>query len=217
VDLRIVVVDDHPYVLLGVRSMLKLRAGVTIVGEAATPTALFALFALLLHTPCDVLVTDLPMPEPSGVTKDGLGLVRRIRRDWPRLRIVVMTTLTGTSLLREIVSDSTVSALSKTESMDDLWRAIEASAKGSTYRGRAVIEALPGRRSRRTGRCLRRVCRADRWRWSSGLSADSRSPRSLRRSVAIVARSVVKNAKRCRNLALLAIQVFFCVCARSVF
>jgi two-component system capsular synthesis response regulator RcsB len=135
--IRIIVADDHPFVLLGVQSMLKTHAGVTFVGGAASPTALFA---LLQHAPCDVLVTDLSMPDPSGVTEDGLTLIRRIRHAWPQLRIVVMTMLTDTSMLREIVAEGAVIALSKSTSMDELWQAIEASANGVAYRGRTLID-----------------------------------------------------------------------------
>ncbi|MCX4150694.1 MULTISPECIES: response regulator [Paraburkholderia] len=61
-NVRVILADDHPFVLLGVRAALEMRAGVAIVGEAATPTSLIT---LLESTPCDVLVTDLTMPEAS--------------------------------------------------------------------------------------------------------------------------------------------------------
>ncbi|MFM0499612.1 response regulator [Paraburkholderia caffeinilytica] len=138
-NLRIILADDHPFVLLGVRAALELHAGITIVGEATTPTSLIE---LLQSTPCDVLVTDLTMPEASGAVEDGLNLVRRIRSTWPLLRIVVMTALTNTAILRAIVSDGAVSTLSKMETMDELWQAIEASDKGRVYVGRTVVAAL---------------------------------------------------------------------------
>lgn len=138
-NLRVILADDHPFVLLGVRAALEMQAGVTIVGEALTPGLLIK---LLQSTPCDVLVTDLTMPEASGAVEDGLDLVRRIRCAWPSLRIVVMTALTNTEILRAIVSDGVVSALSKMETTDELWYAIEASGKGEAYVGRSVIEAL---------------------------------------------------------------------------
>lgn len=138
-NLRVILADDHPFVLLGVRAALEMHAGVTIVGEALTPGLLIK---LLQSTPCDVLVTDLTMPEASGAVEDGLDLVRRIRCAWPSLRIVVMTALTNTEILRAIVSDGVVSTLSKMETSDELWHAIEASGKGEVYVGRSVIEAL---------------------------------------------------------------------------
>jgi two-component system capsular synthesis response regulator RcsB len=139
VHLRIILADDHPFVLLGFRAMLATRVGVTIVGQALTPCALIE---LLQHTPCDVLVTDLCMPDPNGATEDGLGLVRRLRADWPLLRVVVITTLTNAVLLRAVVADGAVSALGKAESMDALWQAISASVNGARYLGRSIAEAL---------------------------------------------------------------------------
>lgn len=138
-SLRIILADDHPFVLLGVRSALEMRVGIDVVGEALNPASLID---TLLCTPCDVLVTDLSMPDPAGTVEDGLGLVRRIRHDWPTLRIVVMTTLTNSEILRAIVSDSAISVLSKAESMDDLWRALETNGNGAAYLGPAVVEAL---------------------------------------------------------------------------
>lgn len=137
--LRIILADDHPFVLLGIRTTLKMHAGVTIVDEATSPDSLLE---RLQNTPCDVLVTDLAMPEHAGANDDGLDLVRRIRCDWPRLRIVVMTTLTNAAILRAIVSDGTVSMLGKAESMDELWQAIAATRHGEAYLGRSIIEAL---------------------------------------------------------------------------
>jgi two-component system capsular synthesis response regulator RcsB len=139
VKLRVILADDHPFVLLGIRVALEMRAGVTTVGEAATPSSLIQ---LLRSTPCDVLVTDLTMPEISGAVEDGLDLVRRIRSEWPLLRIVVMTALSNTAILRALVSDSEVSLLSKMETMDELWHAIEASGRGEVYVGHSIIDAL---------------------------------------------------------------------------
>jgi two-component system capsular synthesis response regulator RcsB len=139
VHIRIILADDHPFVLLGFRAMLASRVGVTIVGQALTPGALIE---LLQHTSCDVLVTDLCMPDPSGVTEDGLGLIRRLRADWPMLRVIVITTLTNTGILRAVVADDAVSALGKAESLDALWHAISTSMNGARYLGGSIADAL---------------------------------------------------------------------------
>jgi two-component system capsular synthesis response regulator RcsB len=128
VNLRIILADDHPFVILGIRAALEMHAGVTVVDEATNP---FSLIERLRSTPCDVLVTD-----------DGLNLVRRIRTGWPQLRVVVMTTLANAAILRAIVSDGAVSMVGKAESMDELWQAILAARHGETYLGRSIIEAL---------------------------------------------------------------------------
>ncbi|MFM0224749.1 response regulator [Paraburkholderia dipogonis] len=139
VNLRIILADDHPFVILGVRAALEMHAGVAVVDEATNPVSLIE---RLQSTPCDVLVTDLAMPERSGAIADGLNLVRRIRIGWPQLRVVVMTTLANAAILRAIVSDGAVSMVGKAESMDELWQAIDAAQHGETYFGRSIIEAL---------------------------------------------------------------------------
>lgn len=138
-SLRVILADDHPFVLLGIRSSLDSRAGVSIVGEAIEPASLIG---LLQSTPCDVLVTDLAMPESAGGAEDGLRLVRRIRSDWPALRIVVLTTSTNAAILRAIVANGAISVLGKAESMDALWDAIEATAAGRTHIGQSIRDAL---------------------------------------------------------------------------
>ncbi len=62
--IRIVVVDDHPVVRDGVRSMLAGVTGFEVVGEAASgPEAV----ARVLATDPDVVVMDLRMPGGGGV------------------------------------------------------------------------------------------------------------------------------------------------------
>lgn len=137
--LRIILADDHPFILLGLRSTLAIRTGVAVVGQAHTPAALIA---LLQSMPCDVLVIDLSMPEPAGTLEDGLGLVQCIRRDWPALRVVVATAQTDLDVLRALVSDDAVSVFSKADPLDELAQAIARSAAGVRYLGRSVVAAL---------------------------------------------------------------------------
>ncbi|MFK4440241.1 DNA-binding NarL/FixJ family response regulator [Caballeronia udeis] len=61
-----------------------------VVAEAASAAELLR---LLLYTPCDVLVTDFAMPEQGLQAEDGLRLIKRLRRDWPAIRIVVLTSM----------------------------------------------------------------------------------------------------------------------------
>ncbi|REG60980.1 LuxR family two component transcriptional regulator [Paraburkholderia sp. BL6669N2] len=139
VNIRIILADDHPFVLLGVRAALEMEAGVTVVDQATNPVSLIE---RLRSTPCDVLVTDLSMPDLSFAVNDGFNLVRRIRGGWPQLRVVVMTTLTNPAILRAIVSDGAVSMVGKAESMDELRHAIMLARDGHAYLGRSIIEAL---------------------------------------------------------------------------
>ncbi|MFT4068614.1 response regulator [Paraburkholderia sp.] len=138
-NLRIILADDHPFVLLGYRSMLATRASVAIVGEARMAAELIA---LLQSTRCDVLVIDLSMPDPAGIIEDGASLVRRIRGDWPALRVVVATGQTNAGILRALVADDAISVFGKADSLGELQQAIFESARGTRYLSRSVVALL---------------------------------------------------------------------------
>jgi two-component system, NarL family, captular synthesis response regulator RcsB len=139
VQLRVVLADDHPFVLLGVRSALSAHQDILIVGEAANPASLIH---LLQTVPCDVVVTDLTMPEITDAVEDGVSLVRRIRSGWPAVHVIVLTSLTNTAILRAVISDHAVSMLSKAESMDELVTAVRRGRTGRAFVSRSVMDAL---------------------------------------------------------------------------
>ena len=138
-NLRVILADDHPFVLLGVQATLASQDGFAVVGEATTPSSLLQ---LLENTACDVLVTDLTMPDESGHGEDGLRLIRRVRTGWPAVRIVVLTSLTNAAILRSIMSAGVIGMLNKIESMDELAAAIRVAGTGRAYVSKSILEAL---------------------------------------------------------------------------
>lgn len=138
-NLRIILADDHPFVLLGYRSTLATCEGVTVVGDARTPAELNA---LLQGTRCDMLISDLSMPDHAGVMEHGASRVLRIRRDWPALRVVVATGQTNASVLRELVADTALSVCGKADSLHELQQAIFESARGARYLSRSIVALL---------------------------------------------------------------------------
>jgi two-component system, NarL family, captular synthesis response regulator RcsB len=129
---RVVLADDHPFVLLGVRSALASTGEIEVVGEAASPSELFR---ILHDVPCDVVVTDLTMPDGTEDGADGLRLVRRLRRDWPSLRIVVLTSITNVAILRAVMSAGSHAIFRKTEPIDALTCAVLGIAHGRANAG----------------------------------------------------------------------------------
>jgi two-component system, NarL family, captular synthesis response regulator RcsB len=137
--LRIVLADDHPFVLLGIRATFSTDENLEVVGEAASAAALLR---LLGSTPCDVLVTDFAMPELGLQAEDGLRLIKRVRRDWPEIRIVVLTSMSNVAILRSILSAGAMGLLNKVESMDQLAAAVKFAGVGRRYLSSSVVDAL---------------------------------------------------------------------------
>jgi DNA-binding NarL/FixJ family response regulator len=82
--IRIVIVDDHPMVREGIRSMLERHADMDIVAEASGGQQ--ALDCVKQNAP-DLLLLDLRMPDMNGPE-----VTRKALRIQPNLKIVILTT-----------------------------------------------------------------------------------------------------------------------------
>jgi len=124
--IKIMVVDDHPLMRVGVASIVNARSDMTVVAQTGTGEEAVSLF--LKHKP-DVTLMDLRLPGISGV-----DAIRSIRASHPGARFVVLTTYEGDA---------------------DIHRALEAGAQGYVIKGmpyQTLVEAL--QRVHRGGRFL---------------------------------------------------------------
>ena len=81
--LRILIADDHTVVRKGLRQILLEEfpsAEIIETADAAT------LFMKVLREEWDVVITDISMPDKSG-----LEVLQQIRRDYPRLPVLILS------------------------------------------------------------------------------------------------------------------------------
>jgi two-component system capsular synthesis response regulator RcsB len=135
--LRIILADDHPIFLIGLRVVLEQHSHAKVVAEASSPSELVD--ALKRHS-CDVLVTDFMMP--CDVQNDGLRLLQRVRRDYPQLPIVVVTMLNNPGLFRSILAVGVNALLSKASLAGELPAAIECICQGKQFVADSVTRIL---------------------------------------------------------------------------
>jgi DNA-binding NarL/FixJ family response regulator len=81
--LRVLIADDHPLLLAGLRRTLETQDDIEVVGQAQSAPELLA---LIERRQPAVVLTDLRMP---GV--DGFDLITRIRESWPPIKLVVLS------------------------------------------------------------------------------------------------------------------------------
>lgn len=124
--LRAIIADDHPIILQGAGVLLR-NAQIEVVGEASGG---ISLLALLESRPCDVVLTDLTMPN-EGL--DGPHLLEHIRQRHPRLPVVVLTGTASPSVLATLLRRGVRGALDKTADFDELAAAVRAAASKQTY------------------------------------------------------------------------------------
>ncbi len=128
--IRVLLADDHPLIIEGVRWILSRTPHIQIVGTARHPDGLLALMSA---TPCDVLVTDFHMPGEHG--PDGLVMLGMIRRMYPDVRAVVLTNLSHPELLGSLRRIGALGVLNKGTDMAELVTAIETAYLHASHLG----------------------------------------------------------------------------------
>ncbi|MDN7452294.1 response regulator transcription factor [Burkholderia cenocepacia] len=145
--IRILIADDHPSILAGIRMALQSIGKVKIVGEAADSSGIVD--GLSQHA-CDVLITDFDMP--GGRYNDGFSMLTHIRSHYPDLPIIVFTGLSGNNLTDNLIELGVKAVVSKGDDMRYLTTAILAVHAGATYLSPKVRmlrnEASRGRKHR---------------------------------------------------------------------
>ncbi|TVY10939.1 response regulator [Paenibacillus cremeus] len=82
--LRLLIVDDEILVRIGLKTIIPLQGDeFEIIGEAATGKEALA---MLEQTPCDIVLTDIRMPD-----MDGLELLKHIHERWPDTKTFILS------------------------------------------------------------------------------------------------------------------------------
>lgn len=109
--IRIMVVDDHAIVRKGLVALLNTVEGLSVVAEASDGEQAVATFRTVQP---DVTLMDLRLPKLAGA-----DAIAKIREESPSARIIVLTTFDGD---------------------EDIYRALQAGAKGYLLKGMDTVE-----------------------------------------------------------------------------
>jgi len=121
---RIMVVDDHEVVRLGLVTLLARQAGYQVVGEAAG--AAEAVEKAQVHKP-DIVVMDVRMPDGSGIEA-----CRQIRAELPATKVIMLTSYADDEAVITAVMAGASGYVLKQVGSGDLLRAIETVRGGGT-------------------------------------------------------------------------------------
>jgi DNA-binding NarL/FixJ family response regulator len=134
---RIIIVDDHEVVRLGLRSLLSNQSDFLVVDEAAS--AQEAVEKTLLHHP-DVVVMDIRLPGTNGIEA-----CREIKERDPEVEVIMLTSYAEDEMLFDAISAGAAGYVLKQGGGDDLVRAIRRVAEGDALLDPAVTQRVLAR------------------------------------------------------------------------
>jgi DNA-binding NarL/FixJ family response regulator len=129
--IRIVLADDHPIVLDGLRNLIRAESDFELVGEAAS--GLSALKVIREQRP-DVAVLDISMPELNGIV-----LSRRLAGELPALRLLILTLHEDRAYLNQALEAGVRGYVLKRSAVENLVQAIRAVLVGGLYIDPAIV------------------------------------------------------------------------------
>jgi DNA-binding NarL/FixJ family response regulator len=134
--IRVLIADDEPLIVAGVRTVLESAADIEVVAQAGDGRA--AVTEALRHR-IDVALIDLNMP-----SMDGLSVIEELHRRAPAVRTVVLTSFGSESNVVRALHGGTAGFVLKNCRPDELIRAIHAAHAGEAYLSPAVTRTVLG-------------------------------------------------------------------------
>jgi DNA-binding NarL/FixJ family response regulator len=132
--ISVLLVDDHPVVIEGLRKVLAIAGDVDVTGEAHDAAA--AIEQARLLDP-DVILLDLRMPGASGVQA-----VRRMREQQVRSAVIILTSYGDQAYVRQALEAGADGYLLKSTRPEDLIAAIRNAARGRRSLSPELIDGV---------------------------------------------------------------------------
>ncbi len=123
--LRLIIADDHPLLVDGLRKVLEEMEEIQLLEPVGNGRHLID---RLRQTPADMVLLDLHMPQ-----LDGIETLKILRKEFPLLKVLVFTSYNQPKLLREIKELGAKGCLLKSNGSVVLKEAIRAVAAGGTW------------------------------------------------------------------------------------
>lgn len=123
--IKIIVVDDHPMVIEGMKAMLN---QIRYVELCATASNAYEAMEKVKENQPDLVITDINMPEISGVE-----LTSKLKKEFPNLKIIGMSTFNERSYISQMIQNGADGFLVKSASKEEIETAISSVLDGKMY------------------------------------------------------------------------------------
>lgn len=122
---KIFIVDDHQIVIDGLKLMIESFNGFEIIGETNHPECLID---RLKDIQVDIILTDVSMPEISGVE-----LTRQIKKQYPHIKILALSMFGDCKVIHEMIDAGISGYILKNTGQKELLEALNCISEGKNY------------------------------------------------------------------------------------
>lgn len=135
--IRILIVDDHPIMRIGIAAIIQAQTQMTVVGQAGTAAEALRLFD---ESHPDITLMDLRLPDQNGV-----AAIRQIRQKSSEAKIIVLTTYEGDEDIHQALQAGAMGYLIKGMPHEALVSALLRVYNGNRFLPPPVTHALASR------------------------------------------------------------------------
>jgi len=136
--IRVMIVDDHPIVQDGLKMVVSMSPGLSLVGQASSGEEAVSLCAAASSaTRPDVILMDLIMPGMGGIEA-----IRRIRQAHPAIQIVALTSFAEPEQVQQALKAGAIGYLLKNVKAATLREAVRSACARRTVMAPEATEAL---------------------------------------------------------------------------
>ena len=132
--IRVLIVDDHTIVRDGISALLDLAGDMEVVGEAANGSEALEMVRELQP---NVVLMDISMP-----VMDGLEATRRICKEFPRTKVLVLTQYNDKEYVFPVIEAGASGFISKVAASSELASGIRSVYQGDSYLSPPVAKLL---------------------------------------------------------------------------
>ena len=132
--MRILLVDDHPFVREGIRSFLGEQEDMEIVGEAANGNEVLRDASKINP---DLVLLDINLPDLNGIE-----VLRRLTKDSPRIKVLVLSVHNTREYVIQVVKAGARGYILKDAPPEELLQGIRSIQNGNHYFSPAVASHI---------------------------------------------------------------------------
>lgn len=125
IAVRVLLVDDHALIRVGVKRLVEGQSDMIVVGEADNGHAAITQIEKLRP---DIVVMDISMPDMSGVQA-----TEQIKAQYPEVKILILSAFNEEAYFRRLLQAGASGYVLKESITDELVHALHSIAQGETY------------------------------------------------------------------------------------